>query len=182
MGDILANSYQKPIYWHFWNYQHLIDIKKYNFEIIDNIGKCLKFYHTRNCDKIHSGSVLIFLYRVNDIAPSSSFYKTLSQNWIFLLQFVMRLWSSFLDFHDFLKPNFWNLVELPKFGYNSEIWLKFQNLVEILKFGWYSKMCSKFQRLVKIQKFAKTWKISQNYDGKFMSRSLIPQIEVYYCI
>ena len=48
---------------------------------------------------------------------------------------------------------FWNLVEILKFGGNSEIWLRFWNLVEILKFGRDSEIWSRFWNLVEILKF-----------------------------
>ena len=91
---------------------------------------------------------------------------------------------DFFAFHDFFIKflefgritqiwlKYWNMVEILKYGSNYKIRLKFWSLVGILKCVWNSKIWSTFRNLLKI------WKMAQNYDGKFMSRSLVPQIEV----
>ena len=70
---------------------------------------------------------------------------------------------------------FWNLVEILKFGWNCEIWSKFWNLVEILKFGWNSEIWSKFWNLVEILKFgwnseiwSNFWKDGQNSENSWL--------------
>ena len=74
------------------------------------------------------------------------------------------------------------MVELAKLSLNSEIWLKFKNLVLNSEVWWMFQNLLKFQNLVEISKFSKNSEIcskfAQNYDEKFMSRSLVPQIEV----
>ena len=51
-----------------------------------------------------------------------------------------------------IGSKFWKLVKILKFGRNSEIWSTFWNLVKTLKFGQDSETWSKFWNLVEILK------------------------------
>ena len=64
-----------------------------------------------------------------------------------------------------VSQNLWNLVEIVKFGWNCEIWLKLWNLVEFVKFGWNCEIWSKLWNLVEIVKFGWNCEIWSKYLG-----------------
>ena len=71
------------------------------------------------------------------------------------------IWSKFWNMVEIQKygGNSEFLVKIPKFDWNSEIWLKFRNLVQILKFGQNFEIWLKFRNLVEITKFGWNCKI-----------------------
>ena len=122
--DISMKNYRKPIYPHFWNYQQLINNKKFNFYIIEKL-LILENAHARHMDrgvryideKLSKADKSVFLkllatyrYRKMKILKLSKNYRYRKMHQIWSDKYMKSQSIRNKISADFYKKNAWKIT------------------------------------------------------------------------